>query len=121
VEIGGDSQSTDGTESSHMHSPDDLDLKRGCEHAGLHHRHTCRASRLDSRARDARYQVACLPVAEPAPACSAPPVRAADEWWLLKEAKARNPNIKTYGLPWAFPGWVGNGTGSPFADGGALT
>jgi len=25
------------------------------------------------------------------------------------------------GLPWAFPGWVGNGTGSPFADGGALT
>ena len=30
VEIGGDSQSTDGTESSHMHSPDDLDLKRGC-------------------------------------------------------------------------------------------
>jgi galactosylceramidase len=56
-----------------MHSPDDLDLKRGYE------------------------------------------------WWLLKEAKARNPNIKTYGLPWAFPGWVGNGTGSPFADGGALT
>ena len=29
VEIGGDSQSTDGTESSHMHSPDDLDFKRG--------------------------------------------------------------------------------------------
>jgi galactosylceramidase len=47
VEIGGDSQSTDGTESSHMHSPDDLDLKRGYE------------------------------------------------WWLLKEAKARNPDIKT--------------------------
>eukprot|EP00041_Stephanoeca_diplocostata_P017039 m.339013 g.339013 ORF g.339013 m.339013 type:complete len:833 (+) comp20573_c0_seq1:46-2544(+) len=59
VEIGGDSQSTDGTESSHMHSADDLDYKRGYE------------------------------------------------WWLLKEAKARNPNIKTYGLPWAFPGWVG--------------
>ena len=31
VEIGGDSQSTDGTESSHMHSPDDLDLHRGYE------------------------------------------------------------------------------------------
>jgi hypothetical protein len=31
VEIGGDSQSTDGTESSHMHSKDDLDLKRGYE------------------------------------------------------------------------------------------
>ena len=60
-------------------------------------------------------------MAESAPTCSRPLVRAADEWWLLKEAKARNPNIKTYGLPWAFPGWVGNGTGSPFADGGALT
>ena len=39
----------------------------------------------------------------------------------MKEAKKRNPDIKLYGLPWAFPGWVGNGTGSPFADGGALT
>ena len=55
------------------------------------------------------------------------------EWWLLKEAKralfappfafqvaphltltinltyqrpVRNPNIKLYGLPWAFPQWV---------------
>ena len=25
------------------------------------------------------------------------------EWWLMKEAKARNPNIKLYGLPWSFP------------------
>eukprot|EP01051_Picozoa_sp_SAG22_P010736 SAG22_NODE_982_length_6164_cov_32.072218_9_plen_175_part_00 len=73
VEIGGDSQSTDGTESSHMHSPDDLDLNRGYE------------------------------------------------WWLLQEAKKRNPDIKLYGLPWAFPGWVGNGTGSPFALNGSLT
>ena len=45
-EIGGDSQSTDGTESSHMHSPDDLNFKRGYE------------------------------------------------WWLMKEAKKRNPDIK---------------------------
>ena len=59
VEIGGDSQSTDGTESSHMHSPDDLDYHRGYE------------------------------------------------WWLLSEAKKRNPDILTYGLPWAYPGWVG--------------
>lgn len=58
VEIGGDSQSTDGTESSHMHSENDLDCNRGYE------------------------------------------------WWLLREAKNRNPNIITYGLPWAFPGWV---------------
>ena len=26
------------------------------------------------------------------------------EWWLMQEAKARNPNVKLYGLPWAFPG-----------------
>eukprot|EP01052_Picozoa_sp_SAG31_P018714 SAG31_NODE_1337_length_8738_cov_2.840954_5_plen_51_part_00 len=39
-----------------MHSPDDLDFKRGYE------------------------------------------------WWLLQEAKKRNPDIKLYGLPWAFPG-----------------
>ena len=35
--------------------------------------------------------------------------------WLMTEAKKRNPNIKLYGLPWAFPAWVGNGTGNPFA------
>ncbi|EGD72245.1 galactocerebrosidase [Salpingoeca rosetta] len=67
VEIGGDSQSTDGTEPSHMHSKDDLDYKRGYE------------------------------------------------WWLMTEAKKRNPNIKLYGLAWAYPGWVGNGTSSPFS------
>lgn len=68
VEMGGDSQSTDGTEPSHMHSEDDLDYHRGYE------------------------------------------------WWLLSEAKKRNPEIKTYGLPWAFPGWVGGPeqSGSPF-------
>ncbi len=55
VEIGGDSQSTDGTESSHMHSPDDLDLKRGCEHA--------------TRARSRHTLAGCLSAgAEPAPA-----------------------------------------------------
>ncbi len=35
--------------------------------------------------------------------------------WLMSEAKKRNPSIKLYGLPWAFPAWVGNGTGSPYA------
>ncbi len=33
----------------------------------------------------------------------------------MTEAKARNPDIKLYGLPWAFPAWVGNGTGNPYA------
>ncbi|CAB9518738.1 galactosylceramidase [Seminavis robusta] len=66
VEIGGDSYSTDGSESSHMHSQDDLNLSRGYE------------------------------------------------WWLLKEAKKRNPHILTYGLPWAFPGWVTDDVKNPF-------
>src|SRR6266536_890947 len=33
------------------------------------------------------------------------------EWWIAQQAKARNPNVKLYGLQWAAPGWVGsNGT-----------
>jgi Glycosyl hydrolase family 59 len=28
------------------------------------------------------------------------------EWWLMREAKARNPSIKLYGLLWGAPGWV---------------
>ncbi|CAK9054683.1 unnamed protein product [Durusdinium trenchii] len=66
VEIGGDSQSTDGTESSHMHDSSHIDLHTGYE------------------------------------------------WWLMKEAKKRNPDIKLYGLAWAFPSWVGNRSGDPF-------
>ena len=31
------------------------------------------------------------------------------EWWLMKEAKARNPEIILDVLPWGAPGWVGNG------------
>jgi hypothetical protein len=30
------------------------------------------------------------------------------EWWLMQQAKARNPNIKLFGLEWSTPGWVGN-------------
>uniref|UniRef100_A0A673KG89 Galactocerebrosidase n=1 Tax=Sinocyclocheilus rhinocerous TaxID=307959 RepID=A0A673KG89_9TELE len=37
------------------------------------------------------------------------------EWWLMKEAKKRNPNITLIGLPWAFPGWVGNGENWPYS------
>lgn len=29
------------------------------------------------------------------------------EWWLMEEAKARNPNIILEVLPWGAPGWVG--------------
>nr|XP_023958923.1 galactocerebrosidase isoform X1 [Chrysemys picta bellii] len=66
VEIGGDGQSTDGTEPSHMHYENDENYFRGYE------------------------------------------------WWLMKEAKKRNPNIKLIGLPWAFPGWIGRGQNWPY-------
>ncbi|KAH9500900.1 hypothetical protein Btru_069153 [Bulinus truncatus] len=68
VEIGGDVQSTDGTEASHMHNSFDENYERGYE------------------------------------------------WWLMSEAKKRNPDIKLYGLPWGFPGWLGQGTRSPWAN-----
>nr|XP_005990152.2 PREDICTED: galactocerebrosidase isoform X2 [Latimeria chalumnae] len=66
VEIGGDAQTTDGTEPSHMHYADDENYFRGYE------------------------------------------------WWLMKEAKKRNPNITLIGLPWAFPGWIGRGKNWPY-------
>ena len=31
------------------------------------------------------------------------------EWWLMEQAKARNPNIKLAALAWGAPGWIGNG------------
>jgi hypothetical protein len=30
-------------------------------------------------------------------------------WWLMNQAKSRNPAIRLYGLAWAAPGWIGNG------------
>jgi O-glycosyl hydrolase len=29
------------------------------------------------------------------------------EWWLMEQAKARNPAIKLYALAWTAPGWTG--------------
>ena len=31
------------------------------------------------------------------------------EWWLMAQAKKRNPAVKLYGLSWAVPGWIGDG------------
>jgi hypothetical protein len=31
------------------------------------------------------------------------------EWWLMEQARARNPTIKLYGLAWGAPGWIGGG------------
>ena len=62
VEIGGDVNSTDGCEPSHMRTRDDENYRRGYE------------------------------------------------WWLMKEARARNPRIILDALEWGAPGWIGNGT-----------
>jgi galactosylceramidase len=67
VEVGGEINSTDGTEPTHARSREELDhpqreyFERGYE------------------------------------------------WWLMKEAKKRNPNIILDCLPWGAPGWIGNG------------
>jgi len=61
VEIGGDTNSTDGSESSHMHTASTVNCNTGYE------------------------------------------------WWLMEQAKARNPNIKLYGLAWGAPGWISGG------------
>jgi O-glycosyl hydrolase len=61
VEIGADMDSTDGAESSHMHTAKDENYNRGYE------------------------------------------------WWLMEQAKARNPEIKLAALPWGAPHWVGDG------------
>lgn len=58
VEIGGDTDATEGAEPSHMHFAGDEDYHRGYE------------------------------------------------WWLMKEARKRNPDIKLYGLPWGWAGWL---------------
>ena len=61
VEIGGDTNSTDGSEPSHMHTRSDLNFQRGYE------------------------------------------------WWLMKEARKRNPHIILDSLAWGAPGWIGDG------------
>ncbi len=60
AEIGGDGNSTEGSEPSHMHTADDENYNRG-------------------------YQ-----------------------WWMMKEAKKRNPKIELHVLAWDFPAWIKN-------------
>ncbi len=67
VEVGGDTNSTDGSESSYMHTANTQEWNSGYE------------------------------------------------WWLMQQAKARNPNIKLFGLAWGAPGWIGT-TGAPVYD-----
>jgi len=65
VEIGGDTNSTDGAEPSHMRTAGDLNCGRGYE------------------------------------------------WWLMEQAKKRNPDIRLSALQWGAPGWTGTGGGTP--------
>ena len=58
VEIGGDGNSTEGAEPSHMHTANDQNYNRGFE------------------------------------------------WWIMEQAKRRNPNIQLMALAWDFPAWV---------------
>ena len=69
VEIGGEGQSTDGSEASHWRDPS-----------------------------------------------AAPSFDRGYEWWLMSEAKKRNPNITLYGLPWTWPRWVSCGPGVPLGN-----
>jgi len=67
VEVGGEINSTDGTEPTHARNREELDNpKREYFERGY-------------------------------------------EWWFMKEAKKRNPNIILDCLPWGAPGWIGNG------------
>ncbi len=61
VEVGGDVNSTEGSEPSHMHTRTDVNFDRGFE------------------------------------------------WWLMEQAKARDPKIALDCLAWGAPGWVGGG------------
>jgi len=58
VELGSDTDATEGAEPSHIHFPGDQNFDRGYE------------------------------------------------WWLMKEARKRNPDLKLYALPWGWPGWL---------------
>src|SRR6266487_452363 len=62
VEIGGDTNSTDGSESSIEHTSGAINCTAGYE------------------------------------------------WWLMEQAKARNPGIKLAALSWGAPGWIGGGS-----------
>jgi galactosylceramidase len=89
VEMGGDTDSTEGAEPSHMHAgPQDENYNRGC---APHPRpHSIVSSPRPPRVLGSQLHCCCALFS--------------DEWWLMKEAKARNPDIKLYGLPWGWPG-----------------
>jgi O-glycosyl hydrolase len=38
------------------------------------------------------------------------------EWWLMEQAKRRNPHLKLYALAWGAPGWLGSFFSRPTID-----
>ena len=94
VEIGGDAQSTEGTEASHMHTRDEERYDRGYEWSAQH-----------------SHQQHIYPpsIHDPALIVLLTRVCRVTVRWIMREAKARNPELKLYGLPWGFPGWVAEG------------
>jgi len=43
-----------------------------------------------------------------------PVVTRGTQIWLAQQAKARNPNIRIYALPWSFPGWLRTSASDPY-------
>ena len=102
VEIGGTGFTSDGSEASHMYTEDDdspVRFERGeCEN---HPRHRWKPSQRTLWLADIQVMVL---------------VDSGYEFWLLKEAKKRNPSMVFYGLPWAWPSWVGGSGSSPWTN-----
>lgn len=69
---------TDGTESSHMHSSDDLNYDRGYEWWLM-----MEAKKVTSSPKLSRHEINVMMI-----------------------HLQRNPGIKLYGLSWAYPAWV---------------
>ena len=44
------------------------------------------------------------------------PVDRGYEFWLMNEARKRNPDIQLQGLPWSYPGWISNRFSQDAAD-----
>jgi galactosylceramidase len=92
VEIGGDTQSTDGSEASHMHTRDDCNSSTG-------------AGGVSSTGEGAPSSSTTSTSSSGNTGCYS--CDRGYELWLVQEAKKRNPNIKTYALSWGVPRWIG--------------
>lgn len=87
VEVGGDSSSSVGAEPSFLHSQAEFNALQTAFQSGTL----------------AQQQAACH-------------LNRGYEWWLMRQARERNPNIKLYALAWAAPGWLDQGQGFFSAD-----